>query len=94
VTPPLTMAEVAAVAGVHYDTFRKGWREMVRKEGLPAPFRTRPYKWSPEPLQAWRESQAEALERQTLGHAPEPANDVRPARIDARRERALRRMGG
>lgn len=99
----LKMKEAAAFCGVHYDTFRKGWREMVRDEGLPAPFRPRPYLWRREDLVAWQERRVRELRELALAGRPSAANEdagaLRPpvpraGRMAHLQARALQRMGG
>ena len=87
-----SMAEAAASAGVHYDTFRKGWATLVATQGFPAPVRSsRPYRWNPASLAAWqarREAEnAAALKRlrDAATASDAPANDPHPAPMAVRR---------
>ncbi len=48
---PLTMAQVAERLGLHYDTFRKAWRDMRQGQDFPAPFLH--LKWDADLVDAW-----------------------------------------
>lgn len=92
----VSMADVAAFRGVHYDTVRKDWTTWVRDLGFPAPVAKRPYKWNPDSLAAWAEraeaaNRAEALKPRPGDDATEtgaPANQNVP---DEPRDRPLPR---
>lgn len=87
--PPVPMDQVARVVGLSYDTFRRQWRTLVADEGLPAPFRLRPYLWRAEDLKVWQDRRVQELARMaTAGADKPPAPAPRPARdkvADARR---------
>lgn len=78
----LTLSQVAAFRGVHYDTARKGWQGWVRR-GFPAPVDTAPLRWNAAACQAWliraeAEQRAAVLAPET--GAPANQNDPRPGR--------------
>lgn len=52
---PLTMAETAAELGLHYDTFRKTWRQLP---GFPQPIVGR--KWDADAVAAWKAQRSRA----------------------------------
>ena len=58
ISGPMTMAEVAARLGLHYDTFRKTWRGLYHDTGFPAPVFGK--RWDGAAVEAWisRRSQA------------------------------------
>ncbi|MBX9708148.1 MAG: hypothetical protein K2X61_09475 [Caulobacteraceae bacterium] len=89
-TAPLaSMADAALAAGVHYDTFRRGWRDLVRDQGFPAPVKaTRPYRWRPSSLSDWQARQ-EAANAAALRA---PADPGRPANENHTPAPALRRV--
>lgn len=93
----VTMAEAAAYAGVGYDCFRKTWRDMVKAQALPAPFRGRPYRWRREALEDWRRAREDLLAAQLKGERP-PANEngrtgaPSPAASARGRHRMMERM--
>lgn len=93
------MATAATYAACHYDTFRKTWRDLVRDQAFPAPFRERPYYWRIATLDAWREDQERKAAARLRGlDVGRPANDTRPSppaggRVTQQRRRLMERMG-
>ncbi len=63
-TKPLSMAEVAAELGVHYDTLRKGWKDLCSAEGFPRPFLGR--KWDPDQIAAWKAERSRRAHQSTI----------------------------
>jgi hypothetical protein len=104
-TAPLaSMADAARAAGVHYDTFRRCWQDMVRDLDFPAPVKaTRPYRWRPSSLADWQarreDANAAALRRPTASAADVAANENHtpappPRRVDRERGAVLALMTG
>lgn len=74
----LTLRQAAAEIGVHYDTLRKGWAELVAQHGFPRPFLR--LKWDADAVAAWK--QARSLPAPAAPPAPTPAQDNRRAARD------------
>lgn len=83
----LIMREAAAMVGLSYDRFRKVWRELVARDGLPMPYLG--YLWDADALKAWkRERSRRQLQApgKSRGRSPVATDDV-AARARARRQR-------
>lgn len=57
-TFPLTMRQVAAEVGVHYDTMRRHWPDWVSGLGFPRPFLG--LRWDAAQIQAWKADRSHA----------------------------------
>lgn len=95
---PVDMAQAAQVAGLSYDRFRKGWRDLVLRRGFPAPYQLRPYLWRAEALDAWVANEEARIHALITG-ARAPANEnlaPKPpaeARVNRQRQQLRARMG-
>lgn len=99
-TPAADTHAAAQASGRKYETFRKIWPSLVRREGFPAPFTGPPYQWDPARLETWREAAAAARLAQLVAPPPE-ANDnhhdappslPKRGRVAAGRARIMQRM--
>jgi len=99
-SPAADMRAAAVAAGRKYETFRKIWPSLVKREGFPAPFSSRPYHWDAERLAAWRATRSDAR-RAALVAGPAEANDnhhdappslPKRGRVAAGRARIMQRM--
>lgn len=83
----LIMREAAAMVGLSYDRFRKVWRELVARDGLPTPYLG--YLWDADALKAWKlERSRRPLQPagKRRGRQPVATDDV-AASARARRQR-------
>lgn len=65
------MAETAQRLGLTYDWFRKIWRDLVEREGLPAPFLGR--RWDADTLDAWIRQRSLPGQPSAIAAGPAPA---------------------